>query len=140
MRQRTSRGAHWRAVRRYPEAPRTIGEHVRKRRLDLGLEQKEVAERLGVHFETLKNWERNVGQPAIGVMPRVIEFIGSNPLPSPTTFAERLVDYRACFGLRQEELARKLGVNPNTIYRWEAGSEPPASRKREIEAILAAGK
>ena len=71
-------------------------------------------------------------------MPKLIEFLGSNPLSKPTTFAERLVDYRTRFGLRQDELARKLGVNPSTLGRWEAEKEPLPARKQEVEAILAA--
>ncbi len=90
-------------------------------------------------METVKNWERGVFQPATAVMPKVIEFLGTNPLSKPTTFAERLVFYRTCDGLRQEELAAKLGINPSTLGRWEDGKEPPLVRKMEVEAIIAMG-
>ncbi|MBI1951143.1 MAG: helix-turn-helix transcriptional regulator [Acidobacteria bacterium] len=33
---------------RYPEVPKTLGDHLRRRRLDLGISQRELAERLGV--------------------------------------------------------------------------------------------
>jgi transcriptional regulator with XRE-family HTH domain len=41
----------------YPVPPVTIGEHLRKRRLDLGLLQSQVAERIGVTPSTVWNWE-----------------------------------------------------------------------------------
>jgi len=41
----------------YPEHPRTIGEHIKKRRMDRGLLQHEVAEEMGVCAWTVINWE-----------------------------------------------------------------------------------
>jgi|TARA_Y100000294_G_scaffold104974_1_gene97550 hypothetical protein len=35
-------------LRDYPKKPKNIGEHIRKKSMDLGLEQKDVAERLSV--------------------------------------------------------------------------------------------
>lgn len=87
-------------------------------------------------METVKNWERGVFQPAIIAMPRIIEFLGTNPTPKPTTFAEHLVFYRTCHGFRQDELAARLGINPSTLGRWEAGEEPPPARKAEVQAII----
>jgi hypothetical protein len=40
----------------YPFDPKTIGEHIRKRRLDLGLLQLEVAKMIGVTESTVWNW------------------------------------------------------------------------------------
>ena len=72
------------------------------------VEQAETAAQLGVDMETVKNRERGALQLAIVVTPKVIEFLGTNPLPKPTTFAERLVFYQTCRGLRQSELAARL--------------------------------
>ena len=41
----------------YPLNPKTIGEHIRKKRMDLGLMQKEVAGIIGVTKSTIWNWE-----------------------------------------------------------------------------------
>ena len=43
----------------YPKEMKTLGDHLRKRRLDLGLLQREVADRLGVTKDTIHNWESN---------------------------------------------------------------------------------
>ena len=41
----------------YSETPQTLGEHLKKRRRELGLLQREAGERLGVTNETVANWE-----------------------------------------------------------------------------------
>jgi DNA-binding XRE family transcriptional regulator len=41
----------------YPVELRSIGDHIRKRRLDLGLLQIEVAAQIGVTENTVLNWE-----------------------------------------------------------------------------------
>jgi len=41
----------------YPEFPITVGEHIRKKRMDLGLLQKEVSEIIGVTESSIWNWE-----------------------------------------------------------------------------------
>src|SRR5579872_2299780 len=43
----------------YPNALNTLGDHLRKRRLDLGLLQKQVAAEIGVNTLTVCNWESN---------------------------------------------------------------------------------
>jgi DNA-binding XRE family transcriptional regulator len=47
--------------RAYPTELRSIGDHVRKRRLDLGLLQRDVALRIGVDKTTVFNWEAGSG-------------------------------------------------------------------------------
>lgn len=41
----------------YPENPKNIGDKLRKRRMDLGLEQKDVAKIIGVTEPSIWNWE-----------------------------------------------------------------------------------
>ena len=41
----------------YPEKPQTLGEHLKKRRRELGLLQREAAERMGISTDTYANWE-----------------------------------------------------------------------------------
>jgi hypothetical protein len=42
----------------YPIELTRIGDHIRRRRLDLGLSPREVAVKLGVDPSTVENWER----------------------------------------------------------------------------------
>lgn len=63
----------------YPTALTTVGDHLRKRRLDLGLSFKQAAARLGVHFTTLMNWELRQREPAARFTPAVVRFLGYDP-------------------------------------------------------------
>ena len=46
---------------KYPKNPKTLGEQIRKKRMDLGLTMRELAEKLGVTETTVYNWEvRNI--------------------------------------------------------------------------------
>ena len=65
----------------YPHSPKTIGEHLRKRRLDLKLLQKDVARTIGCTALTLVNWEKGHTKPSVNHMAGVVGFLGFNPLP-----------------------------------------------------------
>jgi transcriptional regulator with XRE-family HTH domain len=64
------------------QALRTIGDHLRKRRLGLGLLQREFAERLGVTESTVTNWELNRTTPALRFLPAIIALLGFDPRPA----------------------------------------------------------
>ena len=66
----------------YPRELKTLGDHLRKRRLDLGLLQKQVADRLEVNAMTICNWETNRTSPQLRFVPRILSFLGYNPNPS----------------------------------------------------------
>ena len=65
----------------YPLEPKTLGDHIRKHRMDLKLFQHQVAEQLGVDKSTIHNWERNFNTPDTRLVPRIIEFLGYSPFP-----------------------------------------------------------
>jgi transcriptional regulator with XRE-family HTH domain len=113
-------------VIRIPVKPHTVGDHIRKRRLVLKLFQKDVAERLGVEKTSTANWECNRSIPEIRYMPAIIDFLGYDPLPPANTLAEQLVRKRTSLGLSQEESAKRLGVDPSTLAKWEQGKREPA--------------
>jgi transcriptional regulator with XRE-family HTH domain len=106
----------------YPEEPKTLGEHLRKRRVDLGLRQKDAAERLGANPKTYENWEQEKYEPEFRFLPAIIEFLGYDPTPEPSTLRERIRAARHRQGISQEELARRLGIDPSTVTAWESGA------------------
>jgi transcriptional regulator with XRE-family HTH domain len=105
----------------YPTELRTVGDHVRKRRLDLGLNQGQVAEQFNATVQTVCNWEKGRSQPEPRHYPAVIRFLGYDPSPEPASLGERIQAARRREGLSQKELARKLRLDPATIWRWETG-------------------
>jgi transcriptional regulator with XRE-family HTH domain len=109
----------------YPKEINSLGDHLRKRRLDLGLLQRGVAAKIGVAEATIWNWERQRNQPEIRFIAPIIQFLGYDPLPQPESFPERLKTYRLKQGLSQKKLAIKLGIDPSSILRWEKGIHKP---------------
>jgi DNA-binding XRE family transcriptional regulator len=74
----------------YPKSLKTMGDHIRKRRLDLGLLQSEVARQIGVCTSTVCNWEGNESTPVVRFMPAIQAFLGYDPAPEPNSIADRI--------------------------------------------------
>src|SRR5215471_2376550 len=66
----------------YPKALMTLGDHISKQRLELGLFQREVAVQIGVDAMTIWNWECNESRPQIYHMPAIRRFLRYDPLPN----------------------------------------------------------
>ena len=121
----------------YPTELHTFSDHLRKRRLDLGLLQREAAEQIGVDTTTITNWELGHTTPALCWMPNVTQFLGYDPAPKPETIGQSLKRYRQRHGIPQHELANRLGVDPGTLGRWERGARQPTGRwLTRVEAAL----
>jgi|SRR5579872_6616685 len=65
-------------VIRIPMAPKTVGDHIRKKRLALKLFQRDVAEQLAVDTTSIHNWETNMSKPSLQYMPAIIQFLGQS--------------------------------------------------------------
>src|SRR5579859_826267 len=121
----------------YPKQINTLGDHIKKRRLELGLLQKQAAQRIGVNESTIQNWEGQHRHPALHCMPAIIQFLGYNPLPEVNTFADKLTRYRVSLGITQEALAKTIGIDKSTLARWERGDRTPTGLYHElVEKLL----
>lgn len=115
----------------------TIGDHLRKRRLDLGLLQREVAVRVGVDACSVRNWERNRTEPAVPFLPAIVAFLGYPPWPSVgSSIGDGLLAFRRERGLSQAAIARHLGIDPGTLGRWERGIRTPTGRYARLAETL----
>jgi len=63
----------------YPESPKTVGDHIRKKRMDLKLFQRDIAKIIGVDECTIHNWEMSHSLPQERLIPKIIEFVGYDP-------------------------------------------------------------
>jgi len=122
----------------YPKTVQTIGDHLRKKRLDLKVFQRDVAKRLGVTTSTITNWEKNRGGPALRLIPKIITFLGSDPFPQAvSSLRGKILQYRWTQGLTIKKLAGILGIDPTTLARWERGEvEPRGKLKERVNSFL----
>jgi transcriptional regulator with XRE-family HTH domain len=118
----------------YPKQINSLGDHIRARRLDLKLLQKQVADQIGVHHQTITGWECNATVPEVRYMPAIIQFLGYNPLPAASSLPERLVTARRELGLSQRKMAERMGVDPASLGGWEAGRHQPTGKSLDLLA------
>lgn len=121
---RTTLKAEWKPAG-YPYVLKHLGDHLRKRRLDLGLEQKAVAVRLAADAASIGNWEAGRTTPATRYVAAILTFLGYDPRPVPADLAGRLIHHRVGRGMSQEAFARLLGVDPGTLRGWESARQQP---------------
>ena len=119
--------------RPYPKELKTYGDHLRKKRLDLGLSQPQVAKIINVTPDSITNWELNRGKPILTLIPKIISFLGY----SPKIIENPIKNYSIQNGLSQKEFARILEINPTTLYRIERGNNKmPIIVKSKIENLI----
>jgi transcriptional regulator with XRE-family HTH domain len=116
--------------------PHTLGEHLRKRRLELNLTQKEVADQLGVNPWTILNWEKGHTEPPMASIPAIARFLGYDPFPQPETLSQHLLAKRRAMGWSIKEAARELGVDPASWGNWERGQMILYRQHRTLVARL----
>jgi len=64
---------------RIPVEAKTVGDHLRRKRLSVKLLQKDVAERIGADKCLINNWEGNHSNPHLQYMPAIIRVPGLQP-------------------------------------------------------------
>lgn len=117
----------------YPKTLKTLGDHLRKRRLDLKLQQKDVAKKLGVSETSIYNWENNIASPSLYSIPKIIKFLGYIPDSfKAKTPGEKIATSRRLLGLTQKELAHRLRIDPSTLGRWEKDKSRPSKKELKL--------
>jgi len=116
----------WKCTQEAPAQPRTIGEHLKKVRIERHLFQQALAKLLKVDRGTIQNWERGITTPAIQFIPRIIGFLGYDPEPEAQSVPQRIANARRRLGFTQEDLAEALNVCPVTVWHWETGRSVPS--------------
>ena len=66
-------------LKRAPMNPQTLGEHLRLARIDRGLKQTELAQLLGVVYQTVEKWEHNRVPVGPKSRAKVVAFLGYDP-------------------------------------------------------------
>lgn len=120
----------------YPAVPKTLGEHLRKRRLELQQTQQQTAAHFGISVTAYNGWEADRIEPNIAKWPAVIGFLGYDPSPVPSTFGDAVVALRRKLGLDRPRLAARLGISVKSVLNWESGRTTPLLRMRQALASM----
>lgn len=102
--------------------PVTLGQHLRNKRLKLGLKQEEVAARLNTIREVYERWERDERDPVISEWPTLLKFLGYYPFEGDTA-ADLVLRARRSQGMDQKAMAALIGTFHQRFRRWEHGRE-----------------
>jgi transcriptional regulator with XRE-family HTH domain len=78
---------------------------------------------MDISADTLRKWEDG-RSPLVTAYPTIIEFLDCEPWSEPTTLAEKIRAVRYRRGLRIEDAAKFIGVDPSTYWWWQAGRKP----------------
>ena len=148
----------WRRSFPVSKQPQTIGEHLRKKRVELGLRQSEAALRLNVSARTLSLWECDEVYPTWAQQPKIIAYLDHNPftdpalgkpksnethhvaflaLETPSTIGEQILKRRLEQRKTRKDCAEELGVTAKTFLDWETNRrQPTAVLQKRINEFL----
>jgi len=121
---------------RYPSELRTLGDELRKHRLDLGLTQQEVAGWLRVTAFTVRNWELGLRTPLGRFRVAIQAFLGHGESQGGDQFPADCRRLRWLMGASQKGLAARLSVDRSTVVGWETGRHRPRRAHRDVIASL----
>lgn len=116
----------------YPLEIETLGDHLRKMRLDRGLLQCDVADLLQVDTNTVTTWEMNRHQPTPKFAKSIISFLGYIPFNFEVQHLGKQLYYaRLITGKTQRQVANIIGCDTSTIECFELAQRIPITRTRE---------
>jgi DNA-binding XRE family transcriptional regulator len=129
--------------------PKSLGEHLRKKRFSAGLRQRKAAQLLEVSNRTLSLWETDRVYPAWAFQPRLTAYLGYDPFTDPTlgrpsgnetsyvaflsidtpvTLGQKMKRNRLKLRKTRKQLAAELGVSVKTLWGWETDRWKPSSK------------
>ncbi len=127
-----------RKERRYSEQPKSLADHLKKRRYELGHRQRDAADRIGIGADAYLLWETGrTKQPEQRYYPAILAYLGYDPFPPPQTLPERIAAKRRQLGITIKQAAALAGVDEGTFGRWANGEWKPKMSGGKIEAFLA---
>ncbi len=100
----------------YPTSLNTLGDHLRRVRIDRGLSQPQVAKLLNVTTDSVTGWELNRYEPQARLAKRIIKFIGYLPFNTEDlSIGRKLYLARLISGQTQEQVAAEIGCDESNL-------------------------
>ena len=105
-----------------------VGQNIRVARTEAGLTQTELAERLGIHQESVSRWERGTVTPSVSQVFRIAEALGIDA-------AWLMMRGR----MEQGEIAEELRTQEQSVIHAiteQAKQLPPESRRELVKTLM----
>lgn len=108
-----------------------FGERIAEQRKKLGLNQEELAGKIGVSRSALSLYEIDRREPDLETVKKIASLFGVTTdyllgaEEGNTMIGKRINELRKSSGMTQEELGKKLGVIKQTVSSWENDSSEP---------------
>lgn len=118
----------------YPLELKTLGDHLRKARLDRRLFQTDVARLLNVTADTVTGWELNRHNPPARYAKQIIDFLGYQPFVfEGASIGRQLQIGRLIKGHSQRQTANALVCDRTTVQFIEREKRQP---RRKVTAEI----
>lgn len=127
----------------------SLGKHIRRARIDQGLSQASVAEKLGTTQATVSNWEADKSRPSGPQIKQMVKVLAlalpgrrrkndAEQQETSRAFGRWLQRARDGAGLSVPELAEAASVSAPAIYNIESGRSPNPreATRQKIEKAL----
>ena len=113
----------------YPASLNTLGDHLRKVRIDRGLSQPQVAKLLKVTTDSVTGWELNRYEPQARLAKRIIKFIGYLPFNTEDlSIGRKLYLARLISGQTQQQVAVEIGCDESNLRYIELDKRKPGKQ------------
>ena len=112
------------------EKGKVSGSYIRQRREALGLYQRELADKIGVHISTVRLWEANKEKPTFDNFNKLLDLFNKHQQQIHHSISRQITGayikkQRKIYGLMQQDLAERLGLTKETISNWERNVYAP---------------
>lgn len=113
-----------------------FGERLKSLRKAAGITQQELADKLGVHMQTVSKWERGISEPDFSLLGGIASALGVTferllgtdesdctygGYFSPEDEGRALASARRAKGESQDDIAAAVGVSSDIVSKWERG-------------------
>ncbi len=102
----------------YSTELKTVGDHIRRKRMDEELTLSEVGGIIGVNNNTLTSWSLHDVYPMIRHFPGIIKYLGYAPLFfDDGSLSSQMEHYRRVNGLSYKKLSKLIGCDEARLKR-----------------------
>lgn len=116
----------------------TVGERIKEARKLARLTQQELADKVGISYQQLSQYERGVRNPKNETIKRIADAleVGEHTLsPGRYGISDKIKNLRIYRGFTQEELSKKAGVPLQCVMDYELGVRMPDAETLEKLAV-----